>query len=118
MLDLRDNVSPDDYAGAAQVLAFFAPGDASLAAKGAPASVTPPHLDGPVIVLTNGLTAGAAEALAARLKIDGALVVGRTTAGTAFAQRKLSNGETLRFAIAAARRRPTASRGRSSPTSP
>ena len=59
-----------------------------------------PHIDGPVIVLTNTQTAGAAEALAGCLKADGALVVGRPTAGTGFEEDKLANGEVLRFATA------------------
>jgi len=108
VIDLRDN-SSDDYAGAAQILSFFVPNDTSLleyAIQGKPALAQLPSVvlqgrfDGPIVVLTNGQTAGAAEALAGCLKADGALVVGRTTAGTGFEEDKLANGEILRFAIA------------------
>ncbi|HZZ57762.1 MAG TPA: S41 family peptidase [Opitutaceae bacterium] len=107
VLDLRGNAS-DDYAGAAQVLGFLVPADTSLlkyvpppkAGAAPPAPIpTLPHLDGPFIVLTNGQTAGAGEALAGRLQSDGALVVGRATAGTRFEEDKLADGEILRFAM-------------------
>jgi hypothetical protein len=107
VLDLRANGS-NDYAGAAQVLGFFVPGDSSLlkyipqdkteATRGL-LSVPDRHFDGPIIVLTNGQTAGAAEALAGCLKSDGGLVVGQPTAGTGFEEHPLSDGETLRFAV-------------------
>lgn len=107
VLDLRGNGSAD-YAGAAEVLGLFMPGDSSLLKYvpqektgfvRLPMSIPDRRLEGPIIVLTNAQTAGAAEALAGCLKSDGALVVGRTTAGTGFEEDKLSNGETLRFAI-------------------
>jgi hypothetical protein len=108
VIDLRGNAS-GDYAGAAQLLGFFVPNDTSLlkyVPQPKPGATPPapipalPHLDGPLIVLTNGQTAGAAEALAGCLKADGAIVVGRATAGTGFEEDKLSNGEILRFATA------------------
>jgi len=110
VLDLRSNAS-QDYPGAAHVLSFFVPNDTSLLKNGPqiksgemPAldPAAQPHFTGPIIVLTNGQTAGAAEALAGCLKSDGGLVVGRATAGTGFEEDKLSDGETLRFAVALA----------------
>ena len=107
VLDLRANAS-DDYAGAARVLGFFVPNDTSLlrytpqvktSETPPPVLVEQPHFAGPIIVLTNGQTAGAAEALAGCLKSDGGLVVGRATSGTGFEEDKLSNGEILRFAV-------------------
>jgi hypothetical protein len=107
VLDLRANAS-DDYAGAAQVLNFFVPNDTSLLKYGPQIALAEPkaptltaqlHFTGPIIVLTNGQTAGAAEALAGCLKSDGGLVVGRATAGVGFEEDKLSDGEILRFAV-------------------
>jgi hypothetical protein len=106
VVDVRGNAS-DDYAGAAQVLSFLVPNDTSLLdfaartkAKGDLPKLAPPGftLDGPIVVLINGETAGAAEGLAGCLKADGGLVVGRATAGTGFEEDKLSNGEVMRFA--------------------
>jgi hypothetical protein len=111
ILDLRSTIAPDDYAGAAQVASFFVPGDCALykylPQKGdgvfhLPASILDREFQGPLIVLTNGQTAGAAEVLAACLKAEGALVVGRTTAGKAslFQAYELSSGQILRIAVA------------------
>jgi peptidase S41-like protein len=106
ILDLRSNTTPDDYEGAEQIMGFFAPQDTALAkydAIGAGHEVGipnhPVHL--PMVVLTNKQTTGAAEALAAFLKTDGALVVGRETSGRAavFAEEKLSCGQVLRYAV-------------------
>jgi hypothetical protein len=108
VLDLRSNTAPDDYAGAAQVASFFVPGDCSLykylSQKGdgvfhLPLPISDREFQGPLIVLTNAQTSGAAEALAACLKADGALVIGRATAGKAsfFEEHKLSSGQILRF---------------------
>jgi hypothetical protein len=104
VLDLRANAS-EDYTGAARVLGLFAPNDTSLARYAPPLTIgetlaVPAPFSGPIIVLTNGQTAGAAEALAGCLKSDGGLVVGRATAGTGFEEDRLSNGEILRFAVA------------------
>jgi hypothetical protein len=88
VLDLRSNAAPDDYSGAKQLLDLFA----SLSADRAPT----------IMVLTNNRTAGAAEALAGFLQADGALVVGRATAGhvAIFDEMKLSTGQILRYAVA------------------
>jgi hypothetical protein len=110
ILDLRSTLAPDDYAGAAQVLNFFVPTDGALfkylPQKGdgfihLSIKIPDREFQGPLIVLTNGQTAGAAEALAACLKADGALVVGRTTAGKAslFQAYELSSGPILRIAV-------------------
>jgi len=60
------------------------------------------QFSGPLVVLINDQTSGAAEALAACLKADGALVVGRATAGktSLFQEHKLASGLILRFAVA------------------
>ena len=107
VLDLRSNSVPDDYQGAAQLLGLLAPSDSTLShfqsdASGSPEthpSVEPAHL--PIVVLTDNRTTGAAEAVAARLKADGALVVGEATAGKIgiFAEQKLSSGQVLRFLV-------------------
>ncbi|MCE0522419.1 MAG: S41 family peptidase [Methylacidiphilales bacterium] len=104
ILDLRSNVAPDDYHGVAQVVGLFDPEDQTLfgyeAAGGDHGVRIPDHpFRAPIIVLTNHETTGAAEALAACLKADGALVVGRVTAGKMgiFAEQKLSSGQVLRY---------------------
>src|ERR1700677_4425411 len=110
IVDLRENGS-NDYVDAAQAMAFFVPGDTNLDAYypqtgdrmlQLPFGLPDRHLDGPLVVLVNDHTSGAAEVLAARLKADGALVVGEKTSGATnfFAERTLSNGQVLRFAIA------------------
>lgn len=106
ILDLRSNVAPDDYHGAAQVMGVFAPGDSTLSKYDAigidHGAKIPAHpIRVPIVVLTNNQTMGAAEALAACLKADGALVVGRPTRGDAavFEEQKLSSGQMLRFAV-------------------
>jgi hypothetical protein len=111
VLDLRSTLTPDDYRGAAQVLLFFAPGDMtrfefSDTTSHDHSSGNPVILAGgqysfhvPIVVLTNDQTAGAAEALATCLKADGALVMGRPTAGKmgVFEEQKLSSGQILRY---------------------
>lgn len=104
IIDLRSNSAPDDYAGAAQVMNFFVPGDRTFS------KFRPQNVDGggviashpfraPIVVLTNNQTTGAAEALAACLKADGALVMGRATSGKAaiYGEQKLSSGQILRY---------------------
>jgi hypothetical protein len=89
ILDLRGNASPDDDAGAVRVLHLLVPEDESLAkfATGPadPAGAAPPapsfRAHGPLIVLIDSRTGGAAEILAASLKTDGALLMGRPTVG-------------------------------------
>jgi hypothetical protein len=104
ILDLRSNVVPGDYKGAAQVLGLFASGDESLFQW---TDQTQGHNDvrllhplhTPMVVLTNNQTNGAAEALAACLQADGALVVGRATAGRMglFEDHKLTSGQILHY---------------------
>jgi len=108
ILDLRSNTTPDDYEGAEQVMGFFAPQDTALAkydaiGAGHEIRITDRPVRLPMVVLTNKQTTGAAEALAAFLKADGALVVGRETSGWAavFAEQKLFTGQILRFAVEA-----------------
>jgi len=108
VIDLRANAS-GDYAGAGRMLGFLIPTDTSLSryvpapkpgvVTAAPVPAVSP-IAGPIVVLINGQTAGAAEALAGCLKADGARVVGRATAGTGFEEDKLADGEILRFATA------------------
>jgi hypothetical protein len=107
ILDLRSNEAPDDYAGAAQVAAYFR-GDASLlnyVPKGGDNQGLPklpalnPYFAGPVVVLVDAGTTGAAAALAASLKAGGALVIGQPAIDTAswFGEHKFGNGQILRF---------------------
>jgi hypothetical protein len=109
VLDVRSNAAPGDLAGAAQVTGLFAPAGAPLFkidnSPGQTSTVINPHAGDPVVeplvVLTNGETTGAAEALAAYLqKNEGALVMGEKTAGNGaiFTERKLPSGPTLCFA--------------------
>jgi len=105
ILDLRSTIAPDDYQGAAKVLGIFASGDETLFRFWADqvqghSDVRLLHpLHSPIVVLTNNQTNGAAEALAACLQADGALVVGRPTAGKMglFADHKLSSGQILHY---------------------
>ena len=108
IFDLRSNADPENIAGAARLIDDFAPEDKSLLKflppvadgrkSGASARADHPF-HGPIIVLINRQTTGAAEILAARLKVDGALLVGRDTAGKGaiFKEEKLSSGEMLRY---------------------
>ncbi len=110
ILDLRSNVAPDDYAGAAQVAAFFAHDQGvpfSIQNSSVPLS---PDLYFqpaqtfrlPVVVLINHKTIGAAEALAESLKRKGALVMGQFSAGREafFEQQRLASGHILRYVVA------------------
>lgn len=102
VLDLRSNSAPDDYLGAAHLLKLFELDDRRLAryvTDEATIKVTGHSFDLPIVVLVNGQTTGAAEALAACLKNDGALIVGRPTAGRAavFGSETFSDGEVLRY---------------------
>ena len=110
VLDLRSNLAPDDYAGAAQAAGFFVPpGTPLFASRNASGDNhiftgmhqgTPFHC--PVVLITDKETAGAAEALAACLKDRGALVIGHATMGKAaiFTEEKLSSGRSLRYVSA------------------
>jgi hypothetical protein len=100
ILDLRSNIAPDDYAGASQILGFFTSGDPTL---GVHLVSLESHYSfhSPIVVLTNNKTTGAAEALATCLQADGALVVGRPTAGKMgrFEEQKLTSGQVLRYFV-------------------
>jgi hypothetical protein len=111
VLDLRSNMTPDDYAGAAQVANFFVPGDSTffkyLPQKGdsfvhMPLTIPDHQFQGPLVVLINDQTTGAAEALSSCLKANGALLVGRATTGTSsfLEEHKLTTGQILRFMVA------------------
>jgi C-terminal processing protease CtpA/Prc len=105
ILDLRSNLSPDDYAGAAQVASIFAPAETTLIPYLASKEALQPAayiFQGPVIVIVNSQTVGAAAALASCLKANGALVVGQSASVTAsfFNEHKFPNGQVLRFASA------------------
>jgi hypothetical protein len=84
----------------------FADGSDDTAAQAAAKLFTAKKITaGPLAVLVNGETRGAAEALAAALHQAGAgLIIGSPTAGatTAFREFPLSNGERLRVAAAPA----------------
>jgi hypothetical protein len=91
ILDLRSTETPADFEGAARVASLFVPaGTALFSIKDAQSShsyasvASESHVDlgsEPVTVLINSRTSGAAEALAAFLKANGALTIGRWTAG-------------------------------------
>ena len=103
ILDLRSNLTPDNYAGANQLRSFFGspyePGATRTEPDEQPITQLFPY---PTIILTNNQTTGAAEALAGFLQAAGALVVGRATAGkvAVFQEYKLSNGQVLRYVTA------------------
>jgi hypothetical protein len=110
VLDLRSNMRPDDYAGAAQVASFFVPDKTALFtsrdvfgndhAYAGTYQGTPFHQ--PIVLITDKQTVGAAEVVTACLKARGALVVGQVTKGKAavFTEEKLSSGQILRYASA------------------
>jgi Peptidase family S41 len=110
IIDLRSTSTPDDFAGAAQVANFFLPlGTRLFSIKDAQQTsrafvctnpVTPIHLGTlPITVLINNRTSGAAEALATCLKSNGALTIGRGTAGNGalFESHPLSSGLVLHY---------------------
>jgi hypothetical protein len=110
VLDLRSNASPDDVDGAARVAGFFSPSGTPVFtvedSRGAVRSYPGTNSGGtlitqPIIVLTDDRTTGAAEALAACLKADGALIMGQGTSGKGalFADKQLSTGQTLRYVV-------------------
>jgi hypothetical protein len=106
IIDLRSNTTPDDYAGADGVRGVFGPNYnqyTSSATETIPLDAHPvtQMLPYPKIVLVNKQTTGAAEALAGFLQADGALVVGRATAGkvAVFQESKLSSGQILRYVV-------------------
>ena len=81
ILDLRGNTSPADFGGALH-LADFLGRDRSVSPFGQVAFRDAGHAPAMLIVLTNRETRGAAEALAAKLQAQGALVMGEATVGT------------------------------------
>jgi hypothetical protein len=111
VLDLRDFEASNDYTGAGQVTQYFTPPGSSLfSIQGlqVPQQVyqnsrTQMLWTGPLIVLINGRTRGAAEAVAAVLhRRAPALILGRSTAGQAalYTETRLSSGRYLRLATA------------------
>jgi hypothetical protein len=110
VLDLRSNVAPDDFIGAAQVATFFVHDQANpfIIQGGSVDAVSivpfhPTHLfRQPIEILINHETTGAAEALAEFLKRHGALLMGQSTPGKAaiFARQSLDSGQVLRYRTA------------------
>jgi hypothetical protein len=103
IVDLR-YADGQDYSAAAQTADLFFKTDQPLLQWGESAfhsSTKNTAIDLPLIVLVNGSTAEAAEALAAALRqADGALLIGSPTAGRAylFKDVPLSSGQVLRVA--------------------
>jgi hypothetical protein len=115
VLDVRSNVAPDNFDGAAQLAGLFLPAGTSLFAvldaqqkPHAYTAVAPGFASGgaaplpitvPMVILTDDRTAGAAEAFAAVLQAHGALVLGQATTGRGglFAEHPLASGEILRY---------------------
>jgi hypothetical protein len=103
ILDLRF-AGGDDYGAAAEAADVFTNTEQPLLQWGDHATRSSPKdtpIDLPDIVLVNGSTTGAAEALAAALRsATGAVLIGGQTAGRAylFKEFPLSNGQVLRIA--------------------
>jgi hypothetical protein len=103
-LDLRF-ADGNDYAAAIAVAELFTAKKTTLLEWGNGAEESPPArelIPGPLVVLVNGGTGGAAEALAAALReADAGLIIGTPTAGLAMTTRDfpLKNGERLRIAM-------------------
>ena len=103
VLDLR-YTSGSDYAAAAQTVDLFLSQEKALLSwndKTAKSTEKTDAIRVPVVALVNAQTKGAAEALAALLKNEGAgLLIGSTTAGqaTVFKDFSLTNGQKLRVA--------------------
>ncbi len=111
ILDLRDTAPSGDFDIAADFARRFAPKGKILFSIQKPSvkqeriltSNQTPVFDGVLVVLTDADTAGAAEALAATLRLNAsAMIVGETTAGEAveFSNVPLGDGKILRVAIA------------------
>ncbi len=111
ILDLRDTAPSGDFDIAADFARRFAPKGKILFSIQKPSvkqeriltSNQSPAFDGVLVVLTDADTAGAAEALAATLRLNAhAMIVGETTAGEAveFSNVPLGDGKILRVAIA------------------
>jgi hypothetical protein len=111
VLDLRSNVTPDDFAGAAQVAHLgIADGSplftirdahdrAEVLVSGDSSRHDAPLCPGPIAILIDQRTAGAAEALVAALQARGAVAIGSETSGhgARFESHLLSSGQTLRY---------------------
>lgn len=107
ILDLRNNVAPDDLDGAAQVDAFFARDhDSPFVIESSSVPFAPGlsfhparSFPRPMVVLIDHDSKGAAEALAASLQRQGALLIGQPTPGKVawFVQKTLSTGQVLRY---------------------
>jgi hypothetical protein len=107
ILDLRSNAARNDFDGAAQMADLFVPPGTPLFtlrdARQNSRSYTSPLNSVPVLepmaILTDNQTSGAAEALAACLKANGALTLGRPTAGNGaeFEDHPLASGQILHY---------------------
>ena len=111
IVDLRATQATDDLALAAEFAKRFCPKGKAILTLRKPTgrqdrvfnSDRDPAFRGLVMVLTDGDTAGVAEAIAAALRFyDKALVIGQPTAGRAaeYSDLPLQNGKILRLAIA------------------
>jgi hypothetical protein len=111
VVDLRASQVTDDLALAAEFAKRFCPKGKAILTLRRPAgrqdrgfsSDRDPAFRGLVMVLADGDTAGAAEAIAAALRFyDKALVIGQPTAGHAaeYSDLSLPNGKILRLAVA------------------
>src|SRR5881398_434004 len=111
IVDLRASQATDDLALAAEFAKRFCPGGKTIFTLRKPAgrqdrgfnSARDPAFRGLVMVLSDGDTAGAAEAIAAALRFyDKALVIGQPTAGRAaeYSDLPLPTGKILRLAVA------------------
>jgi carboxyl-terminal processing protease len=111
IVDLRASQAKDDLAVAAELAKRFSPNGKPIFTLRKPAgrqdrvfkSERDPAFRGLVMVLADGDTAGAAEAIAAALRFyDKALIIGQPTAGRAadYSDLPLPNGKILRLAVA------------------
>jgi hypothetical protein len=111
ILDLRGSAETFDYGMAAAFANFFVPKGKPLFTLRGPGGKEvrafvadqDPIYQGLLILLVDGETAGAAEAMAAALRSGGkAILVGQTTAGRAvsYVDRPLPSGHILRIAVA------------------
>jgi Peptidase family S41 len=112
ILDLRGTTETNDYAVAAEFAKRFVPKEKPLFTLRGPmakqervfTSNQEPAYNGFIILLVDGETAGAPEALAGALRFyDKAIVIGETTAGRAvqYSDLPLPSGKILRVAVAA-----------------
>jgi hypothetical protein len=111
ILDLRNTAGPDDfaeYSGAYQTAIFFAHEQTSPFSMNGQISIVPVvsfhpahSFRGPIVVLINHKTGGAAEALAGFLKSEGALIIGQPTGGngSVFDHKMLSTGQILDYEV-------------------